>query len=413
MAVINGTINNDNLVGTQEDDLINGNAGNDSLFGLVGRDNLDGGIGNDTLAGDPDGPPFFNIGTPIFGQRLIEVTIQAEVLYRVGQDNLNGGAGNDFLEGGAGQDTLKGGSGNDVLFGGYNAIEGDDTFFASPEAAERFFEFSQEYDRNGYGDDVIEGGSGNDTLLGDSIVIVRVSVLGGNDFIDGGSGNDRIDGGQGSDTLYGGSGNDVIIATTQRLFGESDREFLYGGSGNDTLEAGGNDDFLDGGAGNDSLDGDYVISRVGRDTILGGTGDDTLRGFGGSDVLEGGAGDDVLAGETDASGDFLANVVDTLTGGQGRDTFVLGDDVSSYVGIPYRASGTTDYALITDFNPTEDIIQLATDGGRFFGSFTYTLGSSPTGLPLGVGIFTTQMELIAIVQGVTNLSLDESYFTFV
>jgi Ca2+-binding RTX toxin-like protein len=95
-----------------------------------------------------------------------------------------------------------------------------------------------------------------------------------------------------------------------------------------------------------------------------------------------------------------------LTGGLGRDTFILGDDISEIVGLPYVKSGINDYALITDFHLNEDIIQLSQTSG-------YVIDQSPTGLPSGLGIFTTQLELIAIVQGVTDLSLDESYFTFV
>ncbi|MBD2505660.1 hypothetical protein [Anabaena azotica] len=53
----------------------------------------------------------------------------------------------------------------------------------------------------------------------------------------------------------------------------------------------------------------------------------------------------------------------------------------------------------------------------------YVLGSSGDGLPSGIGIYLTipdsgipnrtTKELIAIVQGDTNLSLDASYFTYV
>jgi Ca2+-binding RTX toxin-like protein len=49
MATINGTSNNDNLIGTDDDDLINGLDGNDTLEGgLAGADTLVGGLGDDT-----------------------------------------------------------------------------------------------------------------------------------------------------------------------------------------------------------------------------------------------------------------------------------------------------------------------------------------------------------------------------
>lgn len=88
--------------------------------------------------------------------------------------------------------------------------------------------------------------------------------------------------------------------------------------------------------------------------------------------------------------------------------------------VPYKSYLTSsqknqeqhsDYALITNFNSTQDSIQLA-------GTINdYVLGSSGDGLPSGIGIYLTipdggQNELIAIVQGDKNLSLDASYFIY-
>ena len=85
MSLINGTNQNDTLLGTREADSIFGANGNDSLYGLVGDDQLDGGNGNDTLRG----------GT--------------------GNDKLLGGNGNDRLYADKGQDTLTGGNGDDIF----------------------------------------------------------------------------------------------------------------------------------------------------------------------------------------------------------------------------------------------------------------------------------------------------------
>ncbi|MEP9400206.1 cadherin domain-containing protein [Sphingomonas silueang] len=71
-----GTISNDTMTGTGEQDMLDGGWGNDVLNGLGGNDRLVGGLGNDTL---------------------------------------NGGDGNDTLVGGIGRDTLTGGAGNDVF----------------------------------------------------------------------------------------------------------------------------------------------------------------------------------------------------------------------------------------------------------------------------------------------------------
>ena len=50
---------------------------------------------------------------------------------------------------------------------------------------------------------------------------------------------------------------------------------------------------------------------------------------------------------------------DTLTGGADRDTFFLGNVTQVFYDDRNRASvGTGDYALITDFNTNNDVIQL-------------------------------------------------------
>ncbi len=75
----------------------------------------------------------------------------------------------------------------------------------------------------------------------------------------------------------------------------------------------------------------------------------------------------------------------------------------------------SDYALIKDFNVREDTIEL-------YGSANdYILGSSPDGSndqaiyfdANGNGVFNHKDNLIALVQSPTELSLSESYFTFV
>ena len=85
MSTINGTNQNDTLIGTREADRIEGLNGNDSLYGLGGDDQLDGSNGNDILRG----------GT--------------------GNDKLLGRNGNDHLYAGKGRDTLTGGNGDDIF----------------------------------------------------------------------------------------------------------------------------------------------------------------------------------------------------------------------------------------------------------------------------------------------------------
>lgn len=136
----------------------------------------------------------------------------------------------------------------------------------------------------GTNDDVIFAGDGVDTVLA-------------------GAGNDFISGGGGVDSLFGEDGNDTID-------GGEETDFLEGDAGDDSLIGGAGDDGLGGGEGNDTLDG-----GTGDDFLDGGNGDDVLSGGTGSDFVSGGAGDDR----------FEAAQGDTLTGGDGDDTFTLVD----------------------------------------------------------------------------------------
>ncbi|MBZ0131933.1 MAG: type I secretion C-terminal target domain-containing protein [Rhodocyclaceae bacterium] len=77
--------------GSNNDEIIIGGATDDTLKGFGGNDVLIGGGGNDALYGGD------------------------------GIDRLEGGAGNDVLDGGAGNDLLIGGAGNDTLTGGLGA----------------------------------------------------------------------------------------------------------------------------------------------------------------------------------------------------------------------------------------------------------------------------------------------------
>ncbi len=110
------------------------------------------------------------------------------------------------------------------------------------------------------------------------------------------------------DLIYGRAGNDTI-------YGHQGDDELYGENGNDSIYGGDGDDLIDGGSGNDLLYGES-----GDDVIIGGDGDDLLFGGDGMDQLYGGDGNDWLF-----SGNLMDNKGDVMTGGAGRDTFVLGE----------------------------------------------------------------------------------------
>jgi hypothetical protein len=215
-------------------------------------------------------------------------------------------------------------------------------------------------------------------------------------------------------TIIGNARNNRLVGTLQNddLYGLNGNDQLVGLDGDDNLEGGKNKDVLDGGHGNDILIGDsgndQLMGGTGADRLDGGSGKDWLSGGMGNDILLGGDGNDILQGSSTLSDGEL----DTLVGGAGVDTFVLG----SYFGILYgdRTPSTSDtgsYALIKDFNPDQDVIQL---GGALS---HYILKDAPSGLPSGTGIYRDRPgdqpdELVGIVEGKTNLDLNNPYFRF-
>jgi len=156
-----------------------------------------------------------------------------------------------------------------------------------------------------------------------------------------------------------------------------------------------------------------------NNSVYGDGGNDLVYGESGNDQVFGGRGNDTLFGTTpDPTQGLGFGEVDTLTGGNGNDTFVLagplldGTKTVFYNDGDTSSAGTNDYAIIVDFNKN-DIIQL-------IGSQSdYSLGVSPEGLQSGTGIFFndgTIPELIGIVADISpeSLSLDNSsQFSFV
>ncbi|MDY6941057.1 MAG: hypothetical protein SWY16_25790 [Cyanobacteriota bacterium] len=153
---------------------------------------------------------------------------------------------------------------------------------------------------------------------------------------------------------------------------------------------------------------DGLVGGDSHDILVTGAGNDVLIGRYGSDVLDGGDGDDILVSSLRRSPSFE---IDTLTGGAGGDRFWLGTTNCSYDDSNITTPGSWDYGRITDFNPAEgDVIHLAIVNSESPNN-GYTLADSPIGLPTGTAIY-REDELIGIVEGVTDLSLDETYFSF-
>ncbi|MBW4684077.1 MAG: hypothetical protein KME40_03050 [Komarekiella atlantica HA4396-MV6] len=195
--------------------------------------------------------------------------------------------------------------------------------------------------------------------------------------------------------------NKGIVALN--LLGTANNDTQAGGAANDTIRGNAGNDYITGGDGNDLLFGDS-----GSDLLYGGRGNDSVFGSTGSDRLFGDEGNDVLTGADTATRGV--GEIDRLTGGTESDRFVVGTTVGVfYSDSNTSTSGLDDYALITDFNILEDTLQL------FGSNSSYSLGAVPTGLATGTALFLneTSLELIAIIQGSTNLSLSASYFVTV
>lgn len=181
--------------------------------------------------------------------------------------------------------------------------------------------------------------------------------------------------------------------------------YYYGTSGSNYFNYNGYDNLnAQGYGGNDTIWGNIY-----NDTISGGSGNDYLYGYSGNDRLYGGTGNDLLNGGSgndylDGFGSYAYNAFeyDTLTGGTGTDTFVLGDSG----GRGYLGSG---YATITDYNSANDYVQLKGNASWYsIGYANYAGGSA-----LDTLIKTSGGDVVGVLQDTTSFALTSYYATFV
>jgi hypothetical protein len=102
---------------------------------------------------------------------------------------------------------------------------------------------------------------------------------------------------------------------------------------------------------------DCIDGLAGNDTLNGLTGNDTLTGGDGSDILNGGVGDDELTG---VGPGFGVGEMDKLTGGAGKDTFVLSEEGKPYYLTSTDSSGFTPVTA----EQLKDILHFALDEGK-------------------------------------------------
>jgi Ca2+-binding RTX toxin-like protein len=465
---INGSNFRDSLTGNSARNIINpGLTGVNSRY-LFGADLVDGGDGFDLLLVDYSSIDSSTGLNPFGGETgryqfvgdeggVISVNMEQVQITGTRKDDFMIGfaSGNDTLNGIEGNDTLIGGSGSSTSFG--------DDFIDGGEGNDEIS--NRQY--TSVGSDFMQldrfnGGAGNDTLSAEfSGKIDDITFISGqsNDIVflaDGA----YAKGFENLRYFTAGGGNDLIIQThalTDDVFSTFENRF-FAGAGNDTLNSGLGVDYVDGGDGEDLLIIDYSVgddpglsglssvvnSTSGATSIFNferrnattfkdqtsGTGfehfqitgtskndnftgwqdSDTLVGGAGSDTVQGSGGNDVVIGFSRSTTTPGRGEIDSLSGGLGADRFTLAiDNLIAYDDGNSGSSGTTDYAIITDFNPADgDQVEL---GGQ---SSDYKLVVVGANTELYIDKAGTEPdELIAIFQNRTGLNLTSTGFSYV
>jgi Ca2+-binding RTX toxin-like protein len=169
---------------------------------LVDIENLQGSSNDDILVGDDGTNELRGLG---------------------GNDSLKGGGGGDHLFGGWGDDVLNGGAGGDVLDGGNGFDTADYGGSDAPVIVSLLTGSAQGGHANGDTLKHIENLSGSahgDILEGNNAANV-LSGKDGDDTLDGGNGADRLIGGAGRDTLTGGNMGDTFVWWSTTETGET------------------------------------------------------------------------------------------------------------------------------------------------------------------------------------------------
>jgi len=353
LAVVNGTANDDIIVGVGGTQTIIGGAGDDVIFG--DHDDLfqDFGAGNGTMATaiNIDNSFFWStqpnpdIGdssvpyTTILGEGggefdFFEVTVgigETITLDMDYADGIHGGPAFDselkLLD--SGGTVIAENDDSFTSLGGLGSTSFRDSYLIhtnNTASIQTYFIRVEQFDNTvitaggtymlnvsvgghsntnsfSIGVDTINGGDGNDIIYGTE----------GDDILNGDAGDDFIEGGIGADTLDGGAGIDTLSYSTSSAsvgVGLNSTSAINGDANGDTIS---NFENLTGSAFNDTLFG-----SSGNNIIRGGGGNDRLNGLDGADSLFGEAGDDT----------FIANPSDvmageTYDGGTGNDTISL------------------------------------------------------------------------------------------
>ena len=400
--LILGDENNNNLIGTSEDNIIKGLEGADTLNGNAGNDSLDGGNGNNTLDGGVGDDTLVNNFGDVDGELGNDILIANYSDYEVAINNL------------AWRNRIKRNDNNDSLINLYS-IE-------NYQIVGTAFNDSLQGSKN----DSLDGGEGVDKLNLDfyseteSIIIDLTATDNQVTFA-----NTEVKNFEEIGSIYAGSNDDIIILG---LTASTSSGYVDGLYGNDTLVL----DYSGYETAIQNFDSRNYIERIDNDLdlinfydieqyqITGTEFDDSLQGNSNSDTLIGGSGDDEIYGN--GGEDIITGVnpnlenagvgeIDTLVGGTNSDYFLLGDvNQTFYDDGEYSSQGIEDYALIKDFDLTEDVLKLSGSKDN------YRLGFSPITDITGTAIYRVgddyeTDELIAIIDNVTELNINSDVFS--
>ena len=190
---LNGTENDDILVGSSGNDVIRGAGGNDQLFGNSGDDVLDGGAGADRILGGSGNDTVDYANSP--GAVVVDLATgsgqggwaEGDLLIAVenvigsnGNDQLSGSSSANILNGGDGDDVLDGRGGNDTLIGGI----GSDQFVLRADGGVGDADFVSDFRASQTDVIVIDGANGkavrfiqdgnNSLIVADNILVATV-----------------------------------------------------------------------------------------------------------------------------------------------------------------------------------------------------------------------------------------------
>ncbi|SCB56244.1 Hemolysin-type calcium-binding repeat-containing protein [Rhizobium aethiopicum] len=275
----------DQLTGTDGDDIFDGNAGNDTIYGHAGNDMLIGGEGNDKIYDD--------IGNDVItGGAGDDAIVDGNDFYADTEVfNIDAGDGNDtvtlanandfensgIVDGGAGTDTLQAYNLAGIMIQNFEILETRLANVVGTAAQFESFErivVDNEPGHEDYRVNLVLTDSAH-ADLSDELGSRSAYIVGNGSSIDvkTGSGNDDLQGTDGNDVFDSGAGND----------------WIYAAAGNDIIKSGTGDDTI--------TDGD-LRTHVEVFDIDAGSGDDTVNitgaSFTSSGTIDGGADIDTL-----------------------------------------------------------------------------------------------------------------------